>query len=133
MDLIRVAYRVFDWRISRAIFHFILFYLVFASSQIHLYQKFDKLLFERGPLISNNIRECSYPNRHCSVSGNYNSNFSVFSSSICGSRNRLRSKSSTGTCATISAGEEQLLSKYSRHVFLVKFSDRTNKDVAVKI
>ena len=87
IDLIIVVYRAFDWRISRAIFHFILFWFVFVGSQIQLCQKFDKPLFERGPLIPNNIRKCSYPNRHCSVSGNYISNFSVFSSIICGNRN----------------------------------------------
>ena len=32
IDLIIVVYRVFDWRISRAIFHFILFYFVFVGS-----------------------------------------------------------------------------------------------------
>ena len=31
IDLIIVVYRVFDWRISRAIFHFILFYFVFVG------------------------------------------------------------------------------------------------------
>ena len=31
-DLIIVVYRVFDWRISTAIFHFILFYFVFVGS-----------------------------------------------------------------------------------------------------
>ena len=42
---------------------------------------------------------------------------------------RLRNESSTGAFAKISAGQEQLLWKYSRRIFLVKFSDRTNKDV----
>ena len=65
-DLIIIVYGVFDWRISRAIFHFILFYFVFVGS---------------------NIRKCSYPNKYGSISGNYISNFSVFSSSICGSHN----------------------------------------------
>ena len=32
MDLIIVLYRVFDWRTSRAIFHFILFRLIFVGS-----------------------------------------------------------------------------------------------------
>ena len=32
IDLIIVIYRVFDWEISRAIFHFILFCFVFVSS-----------------------------------------------------------------------------------------------------
>ena len=32
IDLIIVAYRVFDWRTSRAIFHFILFYFVVVGS-----------------------------------------------------------------------------------------------------
>ena len=32
IDLIIVVYRVFDWRISRAIFHFILFCFVFVGS-----------------------------------------------------------------------------------------------------
>ena len=31
IDLIIVVYRVFDWEISRAIFHFILFYFVFVG------------------------------------------------------------------------------------------------------
>ena len=32
IDLIIVAYRVFEWRISRAIFHFILFCFIFVGS-----------------------------------------------------------------------------------------------------
>ena len=32
IDLIIVVYKVFDWRISRAIFHFILFCFVFVGS-----------------------------------------------------------------------------------------------------
>ena len=32
IDLIIVVYRVFDWRISRALFHFILFCFVFVGS-----------------------------------------------------------------------------------------------------
>ena len=35
-DLIIVVYRVFDWEISRAIFHFILFYFVFLGPYIQL-------------------------------------------------------------------------------------------------
>ena len=31
IDFIIVVYRVFDWRVSRAIFHFILFYFVFVG------------------------------------------------------------------------------------------------------
>ena len=56
-------------------------------SQIQLCQKFNKPLFERSPLIPNNIRKCSYTDRYFSASGNYISNFSVFSGSICGSSN----------------------------------------------
>ena len=39
IDLIIVVYRVFDWRISRAIFHFISFYFVFVDSLINCYLK----------------------------------------------------------------------------------------------
>ena len=38
---------------------------------------------------------------------------------------RLTNESAIGACAEISAGEEHLLEKNSRRIFLVKFSNRT--------